>query len=83
MAKDNRASAEQQPQSAFLRMWHYRPDVPIKTAPYFITRPSLSQMIAWTYRQWLFVTERSILLIITTLSFLFLQKERPSRYVAL
>lgn len=56
MAKDDRASAEQQPQSAFSRMWHYRPDVPIKTAPYFTTRPSLSQMIAWTYRQWLFVT---------------------------
>ena len=75
MAKEDRASAAQQPQSAFSRMWHYRPDVPIKTAPYFTTRPSLSQMIAWTYRQWLFVTERSILLIITTVSFLFFQPE--------
>jgi len=35
MAKEDRASAAQQPQSAFSRMWHYRPDVPIKTA----TRP--------------------------------------------
>lgn len=66
------ASQEDRP-SSFQRMWHYRPDVPIRTAPYFSRRISLGRMIAWTYRQWLFVTERSILLGISLISFLYFQ----------
>lgn len=75
MAQDDETQRQDAPISAFERMWHHRPDVPIKTAPYFTKKPSLSQMIRWSYRQWLFVTERSLLVLISTVSFLYFQPE--------
>ena len=75
MIEKNPSSTQDKAASAFERMWHYRPDVPVQTAPYFTLRPSLWQMVLWTYRQWLFVTERALLLVITLISFLYFQPE--------
>ena len=61
--------------SAFSRMWHYRPNVPVQTAPYFTKNISLPDIVRWSYRQWLFITERSLLLVISLISFLYFQPD--------
>jgi lathosterol oxidase len=59
--------------SGFEGKWNYVPPVPIKVSPIFSWPPDLGAMLRWTLRQWLVVTERSVLIVISLVSWFFFQ----------
>jgi len=65
--------SQQNTRSGFENKWNYLPPVPIRVSPLFSWPPDFSAMLRWTLRQWLVVTERSILIVISLISWLFFQ----------
>lgn len=58
---------------SFADRWHYIPNTPIEASPFFALPPRLSLMIAWLMTQWLVVTERSVLVVISLISWFYFQ----------
>ena len=57
----------------FADKWNHIPQVPVGVSPMFALPPNFGAILRWTLRQWLVVTERSILVVISLLSWLFFQ----------
>ena len=57
----------------FADKWNHIPQVPVGVSPMFALPPNFGGILRWTLRQWLVVTERSILVVISLLSWLFFQ----------
>ena len=57
----------------FADKWNHIPQVPVGVSPIFALPPNFGAILRWTLRQWLVVTERSILVVISLLSWLFFQ----------
>ncbi len=57
----------------FADKWNHIPQVPVGVSPMFALLPNFGAILRWTLRQWLVVTERSILVVISLLSWLFFQ----------
>ena len=57
----------------FRAKWHHLPSVPISPSPIFAWPLDFPAMFRWMLRQWLVVTERSILVLISLCSWFFLQ----------
>ena len=57
----------------FADKWNHIPQVPVGVSPMFALPPNFGAILRWTLRQWLVVTERSILMVISLLSWLFFQ----------
>lgn len=57
----------------FRTKWHHLPSVPISLSPIFAWPLDFPAMFRWMLRQWLVVTERSILVLISLCSWFFLQ----------
>ena len=59
--------------AGFADKWNHVPDVPIKVSPLFIWPLDAAAILRWTLRQWLVVTERSILVVISLVSWFYFQ----------
>ena len=57
----------------FARRWNYTPPVPIRVSPLFVWPLDLMAVLGWMARQWLVVTERSILVLIGLASWFWFQ----------
>jgi lathosterol oxidase len=57
----------------FADKWNHIPQVPVGVSPMFALPPNFGAILRWTLRQWLVFTERSILVVISLLSWLFFQ----------
>jgi len=57
----------------FRAKWHHLPSVPISASPIFAWPLDFPAILRWMLRQWLVVTERSILVLISLCSWFFLQ----------
>ncbi|MEM7059745.1 MAG: sterol desaturase family protein [Pseudomonadota bacterium] len=55
------------------RQWHYRPDVPIKTSPFFQWPPNPGAMARWVGARWFNICENLILVGLASLTWLYLQ----------
>ncbi|XDZ66523.1 sterol desaturase family protein [Alphaproteobacteria bacterium LSUCC0684] len=64
---------EEKDKTGFAGKWNHVPPVPIGVSPLFSLPLDLSAILRWTARQWLVVTERSILILISLLSWIFFQ----------
>jgi lathosterol oxidase len=68
MRKDRKSKT-----AAFANKWNHVPQVPVGVSPLFSLPPDLKAVLRWTLRQWLVVTERSILVVISLVSWMFFQ----------
>ena len=59
--------------SGFARQWNYRPPVPIAVSPVFSWPPEPMRVVRWFADRWLAIAENSILIIIATLTWFWLQ----------
>lgn len=66
---------EEQKTQAFGKKWNHCPKVPIVASPLFHLPPQIRAFVQWTLRQWLVVTERSILIVISLLSWWYFQPD--------
>ena len=57
----------------FARRWNYTPPVPIRVSPLFVWPLDLMAVLGWMARQWLVITERSILVLIGLASWFWFQ----------
>lgn len=64
---------QQNSKNGFEQKWNYVPSVPIRVSPLFSWPPNFGAVLRWTLRQWLVITERSILVVISLVSWLFFQ----------
>ncbi len=71
MAKTTSSSSNDQ--SAFARQWHYRPQVPIRTSPFFSWPPEPLRAWRWIADRWFSLAENSMLMILATISWLWVQ----------
>ncbi len=51
--------------------WHYTPPLPLETSPYFRWPPDPRAIVAWFIRGWLPLTERTVILVLSLLSWIF------------
>jgi len=64
---------DEKSKSDFAGKWNHVPPVPIGVSPLFSWPLEITAILRWTLRQWLVVTERSILVLISFLSWIFFQ----------
>ena len=57
----------------FAEKWNHVPDVPIQASPLFAWPLDAGAVLRWTLRQWLVVTERSILVLVSLVSWFHFQ----------
>ncbi len=57
----NIAPANDGAESEMQRNWHYRPDVPIESSPFFSWPPRPMNMLRWVTARWFAIAENSIL----------------------
>jgi lathosterol oxidase len=57
----------------FGRQWRYRPKVPIQASPIFSWPPDPAKIGRWIWSSWFFITERTILVIVATVSWFYFQ----------
>jgi lathosterol oxidase len=55
------------------RQWHHRPAVPVAVSPFFCWPPSPRRMVRWIAQRWLRLAENSILVVLATGCWFFLQ----------
>ena len=58
---------------ALARQWHHRPEVPIQVSPLFVWPPDPRKIFRWVADRWFTLAENSILLVVATVSWLWLQ----------
>lgn len=59
--------------SAFKRQWQHRPDVPIRTSPFFFWPLNPVEIFKWVSARWFRIAENSILAVLATATWLWFQ----------